>query len=395
MATYPLPTLAAQLTSTGVSYPTYADTLASLQASFRLIYGSDIYIEPDSQDGQWLAFLAQLIYDQNQAVEAAYLNMNPDYALGTGLSSLVKINGIARLVATYSTVTLLVSGDIGTVITNGQAADINGNVWNLPATVTIGSTGSVTVTATAAQPGAIAAAPNTVTSIRTPTLGWALVNNAASATPGAPVETDVQLRSRQTKSTSLPAQTVLQGVVASVGALAGVIEVIGYENDTDTTDADGIPEHSIALVVGGGDSTAIATAINLKKTPGTGTFGNTNVTITDLNGLPKVIKFYRPVDNQMKMAVTIKALPGYTSTVGDAIKQALVDYMAALPTGATVIYSRLYFPAQLNGQGAWQTFEVTNLQVATLAGSLGAADIDQLIYQKAVLQTSNITLTVT
>lgn len=395
MATYPLPTLAAQLTSTGVSYPTYADTLASLQASFRLIYGSDIYIEPDSQDGQWLAFLAQLIYDQNQAVEAAYLNMNPDYALGTGLSSLVKINGIARLVPTYSTVTLLVSGDIGTVITNGQAADINGNVWNLPATVTIGATGSVTVTATAAQPGAIAAAPNTVTSIRTPTLGWALVNNAASATPGAPVETDVQLRSRQTKSTSLPAQTVLQGVVASVGTLAGVVEVIGYENDTDTTDADGIPEHSIALVVGGGDSTAIATAINLKKTPGTGTFGNTNVTITDLNGLPKVIKFYRPVDNQMKMAVTIKALPGYTSTVGDSIKQALVDYMAALPTGDTVIYSRLYFPAQLNGQGMWSTFEVTSLQVATLTGTLGTTDIDQLIYQNAVLQTSNITLTVT
>lgn len=395
MATYPLPTLAAQITSAGVTYPTYSDTLASLQASFRSIYGADIYIDPDSQDGQWLAFLTQLIYDQNQAVEAAYLNMSPDYALGTGLSSLVKINGIARLVTTKSTVNLTIGGDIGTTITNGQAADINGNVWNLPSSVVIGVTGTETVTATATQTGAIAAAPNTITTIRTPTLGWASVTNPASATVGAPVETDPQLRQRQTASTALPAQTVLGGVVASVQSLAGVTEVIGYENDTDTTDADGIPEHNIALVVGGGDSAAIATAINLKKTPGTGTFGNTTETTTDLNGLPKTIKFFRPVDNQLKISITIKALQGYTTTVGDAIKAALSEHIAGLATGATVIYSRLYFPAQLNGQGQWQTFEVTALQVATLAGSLGTADIDQLIYQNAVLQTSNITLTVT
>lgn len=395
MATYPLPTLAAQITSTGVSYPTYSDTLASLQASFRLIYGSDIYIEPDSQDGQWLAFLAQLIYDQNQAVEAAYLNMNPDYALGTGLSSLVKINGIARLVATKSTATLVLGGDIGTVITNGQVADINDNVWNLPSVVEIGPTGVETVTATAAESGAISAAANTITTIRTPTLGWASATNPVSATVGAPVETDPQLRQRQAASVSLPAQTVLAGVVASVQSLAGVSEVIGYENDTDVTDADGIPEHSIALVVGGGDSEEVAQAINLKKTPGTGTFGNTTETITDLNGLPKTIRFFRPADNQLKVSITIKALQGYTTTVGDAIKSSLSSYIAALATGATVVYSRLYFPAQLNGQGEWLTFEVTSLQIGTLAGALGTSDVDQLIYQNAVLQTANITLTVT
>lgn len=394
MASYPLATLSAQVTSTGVVYPTFQDTLLSLQASFRSIYGSDAYLEPDSQDGQFLAFLAQLIYDANQAIEAVYLSMDPDYAQGVGLSSLVKLNGIARLVATKSTATLLLGGDIGTVILNGKAADTQGNVWVLPSTVTIDSSGTATVTATAEVAGAISAAPGTITTIRTPTLGWSTVTNASSATVGAPVELDPALRTRQSGSVALPSLTVLQGVIASVGALPGVVESFGYENDTSVTDARGLPPNSMAIVVSGGDSTQIATTIANKKTPGTRTFGTTTVNVLDPNGIPKPINFYRPTDNQLKMSITLKALTGYTTAVGTQVLAALSAYIEALPTGATVIYSRLYFPAQLNGQTGYTTFEVTNLQIGLLSGAVGTADITQAIYQNAVLQTSNITLTV-
>jgi hypothetical protein len=67
MATYPLPTLSAQVTSAGISAPAYSDILLSLQASFRAIYGSDAYLEADSQDGQFLAIMAQAINDCNQS----------------------------------------------------------------------------------------------------------------------------------------------------------------------------------------------------------------------------------------------------------------------------------------------------------------------------------------
>lgn len=390
---YPLPTLAAQITSTGVSYPSYSDTLLSLQASFQNIYGSDAYVAEDSQDGQFLAILAQSIYDANQAVEAAYLNMNPDNALGAGLSALVKLNGLLRKVPTNSTVTLLLGGAVGTTILNGQAADINQRVWNLPASVTIGVGGTATVTATAVDPGAITTAPGDVSVIHTPTLGWVSVTNGSSATPGNPVEADPALRARQTVSTSLPAQTVLEGVLAAVKEVPGVVEASAYENDTGSTDALGLPAHSISLVVSGGDSTAVATAINLKKTPGAATFGTTSVTITGVSGLPKVINFYRPTDNDLAMAVTIKALSGYTSTVGDAIKQALSDYIAALPLGAPIYLTRLYLPAQL--YGANTTFELTNLLISVKPASPTNADITQAIYNNAVLALADIALTVT
>jgi hypothetical protein len=96
MATFPLATLACTIDENGISAPSYADVLASLQASFQSIYGSDIYIEPDSQDGQWLAVLAQIINDGNQADVTSYNGYSPSYAQGAALSSQVKINGLRR-----------------------------------------------------------------------------------------------------------------------------------------------------------------------------------------------------------------------------------------------------------------------------------------------------------
>lgn len=392
--TYPLPDLAAKLTPAGVEYPTFEDTLLSLQAKFRSIYGNDVYLEPDSQDGQWLAYLAQLIYDQNQAFEATVLSFDPTYAQGVNLSSLVKINGLTRKVATNSTVELLIGADVGTVINNGQAAGADGSVWLLPATVTVGGSGTATVTATAAREGAITAAASTITNIRTPVLGWRTVTNPSDAVAGSAVEQDPALRARQSESQALPSLTVLEGILADVRDLPGVAEAVAYENDTSITNGLGITSHSIALVVEGGDSTDIANIINIRKTPGTGTFGSTTVNVTDQNGLDKPIKFSRPTANPLKMSIQLQALSGYTSDVGDQVKQALSDWIAGLPMGATIYYSRLFFPAQLFMQGRWESFEVNSLQIAKLADALGTADITQGIAENAVLDISNITLTV-
>ena len=102
MDTFPLPTLAPTITGAGISVPTYADILSSLQASVRQIYGEDIYVEPDSMDGQLLAIMAQAIYDCGQTAVAVYNSFSPQTAFGAGLSSVVKINHLARAIATNS-----------------------------------------------------------------------------------------------------------------------------------------------------------------------------------------------------------------------------------------------------------------------------------------------------
>ena len=93
---YPLSTLGCTIRSVGISAPAYSDILASLTASAQSIFGSDIYLAPDSQDGELLAIFAKAIQDTNNATIAAYQAYSPTYAQGTGLSSVIKINGIAR-----------------------------------------------------------------------------------------------------------------------------------------------------------------------------------------------------------------------------------------------------------------------------------------------------------
>jgi uncharacterized phage protein gp47/JayE len=395
MPTYPLASLSAQITNTGIAAPAYSDIYLSLQASFRSIYGSDAYLGADSQDGQFLAIMAQAINDSNQACIAAYNTFSPATAQGAGLSSIVKINGITRNVATNSSVSVTLTGQVGSVITNGKVADVNGNLWNLPASVTIGGGGVVTVTATAAEPGAINAPVGSVNVIRTPTLGWQSVTNPSAATPGAAVESDVSLRARQAESVAIPSLSVLQGAVASVKSLTGVTSVNVVENDTNTTNADGVPAHSLAFVVAGGDNTQIATQIYKKKGPGAGTYGTTAVTVVDSFGTSNVINFYRPTNSTITVNVTIKALTGYLSTIGDALKQEIVNYINALNIGDDVMYTRLYLPAQLYGAPDSKTYEVTSILIAVSPGSPAAADISIPFYGKAQTALANLTLNVT
>ena len=76
---------------------------------------------------QFLGIVAAAINDSNAAAVAVYNSFSPATAQGNGLSSVVKINGITRLVASNSTVDLTVVGIAGTTITNGQASDSSGS----------------------------------------------------------------------------------------------------------------------------------------------------------------------------------------------------------------------------------------------------------------------------
>lgn len=361
--TFPLATLAAQITATGISAPTYADILASLQASFQSIYGSDAYIAPDSQDGQLLAIMAQAISDLNDTVIAGYNAFSPTYAQGVGLSSVVKINGLQRNVATYSTADGNVVGTVGTTITSGSVKDVNGNIWNLPASVTIPQAGTILVTVTAVDPGNIVATAGAINEINTPTYGWQSFTSTTDATQGSPVESDPELRAKQAVSTSIPSLSVMGGIVGAVSNLAGVEQLISYENDTGSTDSNTLPAHSISLVVLGGDAVAIATTIARKKTPGTSTYGTTSATVIDpLTGLGVVINFFRPTIHTMSYLVNLKALSGYASTTGALIIAALVDYTNALPIGNDVYNSKLVSTADNAGFGT--TFNITSVYEA-------------------------------
>lgn len=379
----------------GIHAPDYSDVLSYFVDGFRSIFGQDIYLEPDAQDFQLIAIFALALNDANAMAVATYNSFSPSTAQGVGLSRVVKINGIARAVPTRSTVDLVLVGQAGTTITDGIASDDAGARWTLPASVTIPVDGDITVTATAAELGAITAPANSITTIATPTRGWQSVNNPAAAVPGAPVENDAALRQRQTVSTALPSNTVLEGVIGAIWGVLGVTRLEAYENDTDVADSHGIPSHSLALVIEGGDATAIAGAIAAKKSPGSGTYGTTSVTVADAYGIPHIIRFYRPTNVPITVAISLKVLAGYTTAVETSIKQAVADYVNAtriggLPSGTVEWDGAVAAAKSVAGKAA---FRLVSLALSR-SGGAGTPDVPLAFNEAATCAAGAVTVTV-
>lgn len=349
---------------TGLHIPEYGTVKSTLESAWRGIFGDDIYIEPDSQDGQLIAVFALALFDTYQAMEQVYQGFSPSTASGETLSRVVKINGIRRKAGSHSTADVLITGEVGTVINHGVIADIAGQKWNLPAQVIIPTSGEVTATATAQEEGDVNALAGQITKIQTPTRGWQSVTNPAAATPGALTETDAELRARQRYSVAIPSATILEGTLGAVLGVEGVIKAKIFENDTDRTDVNGIPSHSISVVAQGGDSTEIARAIWLKKTPGCGTFGNTLEVITDSNGIATPIRFFRPLISHIAVTIVIAPEIGYLAATGLLIKQAIADYVNGLAVGDDVSIARVTVAAV----SVADTFDVSSVTIGAVGG---------------------------
>ncbi|GAB7202372.1 baseplate J/gp47 family protein [Dickeya oryzae] len=312
--------LSATVTAQGISAPDYQTILSTITGYFQQIYGTDAYLDPDSKDGQMVALMALSIHDANTTAIAVYNSYSPSTALSDALTRNVKINGIGRKGETRSTVDLLLTGTAGTDITNGSVKDDNSVIWNLPALVTIGVGGTVTVTATCNTSGAVAALAGTITGINTPTRGWTSVTNPSAATVGAAAETDAELRIRQAQSVALPSLTPFEAVDGAIASIAGVTRHKLYENDTGAVDANGLPAHSISAIVDGGDATTIAQTIRGKKGQGVATYGKTPIVVPDKYGNPHTISFSRPVNVPIYVSITMQVFTGYTTQIGEQIK---------------------------------------------------------------------------
>ena len=389
--------LSATVTAEGISAPDYQTILSTITSYFQQIYGSDAYLDPDSKDGQMVALVALAIHDANNTAIAVYRSFSPATALSDALTSNVKINGITRQAATSSTVDLTLTGTVGTTITNGTVRDANGVIWDLPDSVVIGTDGTVVATATCTTSGAVSAQAGTVTIINTPTRGWVSVTNPLAATVGAAAETDAQLRARQSQSVALASLTPFDAVDGAIANVSGVTRHKLFENDTESTDANGLPAHSISAIVEGGDATEIATTIRSVKGQGVTTYGTTSVVVTDTYGNPYTIRFSRPIDVPVYVSITLQALTGYTSDIGDEIKTAVAAYINDLAIGNSVLLSRVYSPANLGvvSGGNAKYYDILELMIGTSAAGVAAANMIIAYDESASCSVDNIEITVT
>ena len=361
--------------SAGVHLPTYQDRLDALVSAYRTIFGPEANLEISSPDYQLLSVFARSLDDLSQLVVSDFASRNPAYASGMGLDLLLGLAGLTRAGATHSTVVLTLTGTPGAVLPAApQALDDAGYLWQCQtAGITLDSGGSATVEAICATAGAISAPVGSVHRLVSPVAGLTSVVNNTAATPGQDAETDASCRARLRLASAAPAVSTLEALRSAVLSVPKVTSCLVYENNTDATDARGIPAHAVCVVVSGGLTKDLAPVIFAKKAPGIGTHGGVSASVTDSFGVSHTVKFQRAQMSPFALSIELKPLDGFDSAVVDRIKTAMVNYANALGIGQNVVVPSLYGLCYACDQGAAPTFSVTLLSAS--ASGVSTTDV--------------------
>jgi len=367
------------ISATGFNRKRLDQILADKNSDVKAVFGENFNVAPESPDGQINGSLSESDALLWEIAEEAYNAFNPSAAAGVTLSNLVQLNAITRNAATSSRTQLTLTGTALTVIPLGSLVSTSdtGDQFATETEVTLDGAGNGTVFASSVITGPTEALAGTLTVIDTPVTGWATVTNVADADKGTNEETDPDLRARRIQSTASNAQSVIDALFAAVADLDGVTRTVVLENDTDITDAAGLPPHSFQVIVIGGVDAEIGLAIWLKKPAGITSFGNTSTPILDSQGISHTISFSRATEIPIFVEVDVTTFAAYPANGDDLIKQAIVDYANGIlvpgrgfSLAEDVIYTRLYTPIN-----SVPGHEIDDLQIGLSAPATGVINI--------------------
>jgi hypothetical protein len=157
----------------------------------------------------------------------------------------------------------------------------------------------------------------------------------------------------------------------ALASLPNVTDVAVYENDTDTTDSDSIPAHSLFVIVEGGSVADIVEAMTKNKTGGKGMVGSVTGSFLEEvirpNGtiftIIHTMTFERPVD--VPVLVRLNAT---RKDAADPVDEALISQAIAQRSfniGENLLAGDLYRLAF----NAGENFIPTNLEVSNDSGA--------------------------
>lgn len=317
----------------GLQTKTLNEVQSDITTDFQTIYGPDIDVEQNSPDGQSINIFSQSVIDVLETLTQTYNSFDPDKAFGVVLDARVAYNGIARKGGTFTVtpVTVVITQSVTLQGLDNfpdnpyTVADNNGNNFQLEVTQSPSTPGSYSYAFRAQNPGQLVTIPNTIIVPVTIVVGVDSVNNPSTYTQlGVNEETDAALKIRRQKSVSIASQGYLAGLLALLENLTGVTGAFVYENVNDMTDGDGVPGHSIWVIVGGtATDVDIATAIYQKRNAGCGMFGAQSYVITQVDGTPFTILWDAVEEQDLFIKFTASSLDGINAPNYTLIKDTL------------------------------------------------------------------------
>lgn len=356
---------------------------ANADAAMRQIYGENADLTTSSPDGQYTAITSEAADTVGQLAEDVFNARSPANASGAALSRLVRLAGIARNPASYSTADVVHTGTPGTVIPDGSLIDTGTEPaahFRTVGDATIGSGGSVAGTVRSTTTGPVFGAAGAISVIKTVISGWTSVTNAAAVNLGSDQETDAALRVRFRASAALSSKSVIDGLYAALANVAGVSDAAVFENKTGSpisrAGATDLPPNSIQAVVRGGLDASIAAAIWAKASGGVTLVGATTGFVTDAQGNLQAVKYDRPTRTDVYVVVSLKYPTITGAPPSDALKaaisKAVADFgNATSRVGAVVVRAQLNAPVLAAIGGDQTKPSATRLNFITIGLTAG------------------------
>ncbi len=425
-----------------------------ISAALRSAFGASIDTGDKSILGQLIGIIAERLVLLWELAEAVNSSQDPDKANGAALEALAALTGTFRASASYSTVDLILTGDDGTNVTSGKqvqtASTAVGFITTTDAAITLvsdwvgatpyvlgdrrknndrvyqvtvagtsagsgGPTGTdaaivdntVTWTylgegegagdceARAAETGAVTGFSRDITTIVTSAAGWESVINLLDATEGREIATDSELRLLREQELAAGGSTTINALRAELLEVPNVVAATIFVNNTDLTDVDGIPPHSVealirptALLEGDPDfEQSIWDQLLESVAAGIRTHGEEEGTATDDEGTEHTMKFTYPENLLIYVSIAVTKDPDEYPIDGDEqIKQAIVDWGDAQNTGKNVVATALIAQA-FTVPGV---LDVTICYIDTAPGPTTSTTIPVSLRQLAVYDTSRV-----
>lgn len=291
--------------------------VADLETKFKEIYGSDINIEQNSPDGQFLNLIAQEKIDVLDLITQYYNNLDVDSVVGLPQQILYKLNGLKIKAYSYSYVYVNVTVNAPVTLkgldadlenengTGYTVTDTNGNNWILVNTEEL-EVGTHLLNFRAQELGSVEVLSNTITIMNTVEPGVVSVNNPANNyVTGQQGETPAEFKIRRNQSMQAPSQGFDESIKGQILALDNVKECQVYSNRENET-VNGIPAHSIWVIVLGGNEKEIGNVIYNNIPPGIPMFGSEPVEVVRPDGTIATVNYgiAQPVDLYVKATIS-------------------------------------------------------------------------------------------
>lgn len=449
------------LTDSGFVIKTLQTIRDDINSALKTAFGSSIDTGDRSILGQLAGIVAERLALLWELAQTVYAAQDPNLATGAGLDAVSAYTGTLRPPASYSVVTETLTGIPTTVVPSGSLiktastsqqfqttasgtiASVSawttglayalgdrvtngGNVYQCVTAGTAGATaptgtstgisdggaawdwlgagtGAVDVTAQCTVTGPVTATARDLSVRVSGVTGWDGAINVLDATLGRNVASDEELRVLREEELSSDGQSPPDALRAALLKITDVVSATVFTNITDTTDANGMPPHSVECMVrtlwsaGDPKDQEIFDAVfqNLAagiESTSTATTGKQTGTATDSQGTSHTVYWSRPdeVPIYTILNVTVDASKFPTDGATE-IATAITTWAAGFDTGRDAVASAISAQA-FSVAGV---LDVTSCFIGTAPSPASAATVSISQRQLATFDSSRITVNVT